>query len=71
MLFTLFSNNILTREQRVMNSSAIEKVVTTTINLKIAYKVIAFCSDNASNNNTYYNHFLRKLKVEYNNDPSL
>ena len=45
---------------------------TTTVGLKIAHKVIAVCGDNASNNDTFCDHFLRILhENDYDEDPQL
>lgn len=60
MLYASFTDNIKEVTFFETNKGRIEQT-TKYVSLKIAYKIIAVYSNNATNNNTFYNHFYRIL----------
>jgi len=59
-LYTSFKDNI-NKVETIKTAKGLIKQTTTYIGLKIAYKIIIICKDNASNNNTFCDHFYAKL----------
>ena len=68
-LYASFSDNI--NKTDVIETKKGDMVRTIShIRLNIAHKVITIYGDNILNNNTFYDHFHRKLLAhDYNNDP--
>jgi hypothetical protein len=68
-LYTSFGDNINEVETIETAKGPVEQT-TTHIGLKIAHKIIAVCGDNASNNDTFCDHFHAKLLANnYDDNP--
>jgi hypothetical protein len=59
-LYTSLGDNI-NKKEVIETKNGLMLQTTSAVGLKVAHKVIAVCRDNATNNNTFCDHFYQKL----------